>query len=264
MNLKVNHKKVMILSVLSLFLPLFFSPVSQAKPMEKWLKSRKITHATGILNGEIYSNSVEALKNTIQAQKTVVEIDFMYTSDGVLVCNHGWKTWKRKAPTYATYMKSQTEGNGTPMDAKKAIELLGHTDIHLIIDTQEKNTAKVYQNIKDLCEECGVSSYMNNIIPQIYRESDYKKIQRVYPFKECILECYKKNPKNITDIKNYGKICKRNNIQYIALYSNLLTKKRVDLLHKYGLIVIAHTVDSKKEYKQLRKIGVDAVMSNTF
>lgn len=52
-----------------------------------------IHHAGGGIEGNTYTNSVEALENTLRKypDKCVVEIDFLRTSDGELVCCHGWE-----------------------------------------------------------------------------------------------------------------------------------------------------------------------------
>ena len=49
-----------------------------------------IYHAGGGIDGLTYSNSREALEHTLNQGNRFVEVDFLFTSDGQLVCAHDW------------------------------------------------------------------------------------------------------------------------------------------------------------------------------
>lgn len=59
---------------------------------ETWFEDYKvISHALGGIDGKDYTNSFEALQYSYEQGQRVVEADFLFTSDDVLVLRHYWK-----------------------------------------------------------------------------------------------------------------------------------------------------------------------------
>ncbi len=70
--------------------------VSAAGTLAESVKDGKIVHGCGNFHGVRHANCKESLKRTIREGRTAVEIDFMFTSDNVLICEHGYKTYGRE------------------------------------------------------------------------------------------------------------------------------------------------------------------------
>lgn len=62
-----------------------------------------IAHAAGNLDGTPYTNSIEALRSTAAAGRTLIEIDIALTSDAHLVLSHDWDRFGGQAPSLAAF-----------------------------------------------------------------------------------------------------------------------------------------------------------------
>ncbi len=128
-------------------------------------------HAGGGYKGYDHQNCIECLKQTVKDKRDVVELDFMFTTDGILVCNHGWSDRSRVASSYDEFRNWQLESGGTPMSAADAIDILKKKKIRLIVDTQEKDVARVYRELLNICRSKNAMGCFRRIIPQIFCES---------------------------------------------------------------------------------------------
>lgn len=244
-----------------------FNSVKAASPLSDSIKNKKIVHACGAFNGIRHANCEESLVSAIEEGRKTIEIDFMFTSDNVLVCEHGFLSYGKRKLSYKEFLREKPVQEGTAMTARRAISLLKGTNIKLIVDTQAPELVKVYKELKKICKKEHAESYFENIIPQIYYEEQYKKLEGFYKFPEYIFEAYRitGGPRNggHADFKYFLKICKKHKkIKYIAFYRRFVNKKCIDMFKKYGIGVIAHPVNSKAELKRLKKLGIAAVMTD--
>lgn len=74
-----------------------------------------IAHAGGAVDGNPYTNSVEAVERNYAAGVRLFEIDFLQTSDGHWVATHDWPRWKRMTayegstpPTLEVFRNTET------------------------------------------------------------------------------------------------------------------------------------------------------------
>lgn len=252
---------IAILAILSLC---FSSTNTQAA---WYTKKTVVTHAGGQIGGCNRTNSKEALKKALQNKKTTIELDFMFTSDGQLVCSHGWENEKGKnikAPTYAKFKKTKVKKRFTPLSAAEAISYLkNYPDVYLVVDTQEKKIKKVYEKFAKLCDQQNCKNLLKRVIPQIYKDSDYKAVRSVYKFKNVIYSLYKKKPKTIEDYKKIAKFCKAKKIKMVAIEHKKVSSSIVNVFHKYDVKCGAHTVNQQQRLDQLKNMGVDLIYSDT-
>ena len=239
-------------------------PVQAATSLPAYAASGKIMHAGGGMEGTYaYTNSKEALTQSLARKVSSVELDFMYTSDGVLVCNHGWKDFGKKAPTWKQYKKQGTIGGYTPMKAKTALKLLAKAKkTWLVVDTMEADPLKVYQELITLCQENGWASYLKKVVPQIYKKSQYAKIKRMYAFPQWIFTLYKLKMKTLDDYKAIGSFCKKNGIQTVTLAEARINEFTTTTLHKYGVFVATHTINSLDDHNTMKSYGVDFIYTD--
>ncbi len=65
------------------------------------------------------------------------------------------------------------------------------------------------------------------------------------------------------DFNRFVKICKKHKkIKYVAFYTGYVSKKVVKMFKKYNIGIIAHPVNKKSTFKNFRKMGVAAVMTD--
>lgn len=85
-------------------------------------KYRFIAHAGGEIEGDRYTNSLEALDLNYKKGFQLFEIDFIKTSDGKFVAAHDWKKWKEQTGykgevpiTQEEFLKHKIKGKYTPL-----------------------------------------------------------------------------------------------------------------------------------------------------
>ena len=108
--------------LLLLFLPLLFSCVTQEKVSNPAL----IAHAGGAIDGNVYTNSREALEQAVSNGYTFIEFDLIFTSDSVLVAAHSWsdfnkmtgyEEWGDSVPTFDDFAERRILGRYRPLSA---------------------------------------------------------------------------------------------------------------------------------------------------
>ena len=253
-------KSIMRNTVCRLFLLflIFTFTVSAKGAVPDYLSSGMIAHACGGIGRSRYTNSQEALDQTLKKGASAVEIDFAFTSDGSLVCIHDWDRFGGTAPTLAKFLKKKTRGGYTPMTAKKALgKLIRNKDAFLIVDTKEKDTARVYREIVRICRGLGYSSYLRKVVPQIYKTSEYARLKRIFPFRNWIFSLYKMPMKSLWDYVKIARFCQKNGIGAVAVSTKRITKQIIRRLHYRGLTVAVHTVNRPAQAASLKKKGVD-------
>ena len=202
-----------------------------------------IYHGGGGIDGCDYTNSKEALEQTLAAGHRYVEIDFLYTSDAHLVCAHYWSSLynDEKIPNLEEFQSLKIFGKYTSMTAEQLIAYMKeYEDLHIIIDTKEEDYQKV---ILDLVE---LSSYDRNItdrfIIQLYEEGTKEQFQKIYPFKDenFLFTTYKYSTEYTNKIMN---LCYEENIAVITIPYDAWDKETIEVFRKKGFIIYEHTVN---------------------
>ncbi len=144
-------------------------------------ESKFIIHACGkLLDGDTsydYTNSVDALVNCYNNGNTFVEVDFLWTADGELVCAHNGKsTWAygydfKEAPTRDEFLNQKYMGKFTSMDVEFLASFMRQNpDLTVVTDIKDNildgcaYIARKYPDLKD------------RFIIQIYHNSEYTPI----------------------------------------------------------------------------------------
>ena len=115
--------------------------------------SRYLAHAGGEIDGQRYTNSLEALNSNYAIGFRIFEIDIITTSDGHQVCAHDWDAWKHftgfegEAPvTLQEFLKHKIKKNYTPLSLEMLHEWFKkHPDAKLLTD--KTNNPKAVNNV---------------------------------------------------------------------------------------------------------------------
>lgn len=83
-----------------------------------------IAHAGGSVYRYMYSNSLEAVRNTLAHGFDFIELDLSVTSDGELVAWHDWQFEWTEAPTHDEFMARKIYGLFTPIDFPRMDSIL--------------------------------------------------------------------------------------------------------------------------------------------
>lgn len=251
--------------------------VSAAQPVlaADWQSgNRLIAHAFGEVDNKIETNSKEAFINAWENGFRVVEGDFTYTSDGVLVLRHDFE----KDGSYArldipttgdvvmdsqTYMNSPIIFEQTPLRAVDLLYLMAeYPDMYLVTDTKDTDKATVQRQFRDIvniAKNIGHPEVLNRIIPQLYNKGMIDWIREIHPFENWIFTLYLYNNPDYNDIANF---CKTKGIQTVTLHVDRATKENVSKLKAKGLKVYAHTTNRYLTMKNLLNAGVDGIYTD--
>lgn len=104
--------------------------------------SRYLAHAGGEIEGQRYTNSLEALDLNYALGFRVFEIDIITTSDEHLVCAHDWDSWQRFTgyegdlpPTLDAFLAHKIKNKFTPLSLAQLNTWFGnHPDATVFTD----------------------------------------------------------------------------------------------------------------------------------
>lgn len=210
----------------------------------EWCENtRLIYHACGGIDGLDYTNSKEALENLLEQGQYFVEVDFMYTSDGTLVCMHNWKDQcnLEDALSLQEFRSKKIYGKYTTMTAADLVQYMeDYPDLHIIIDTKEEDQVAVVKTLVNLSESR--KNVTERFIIQLYEPGVKNKIQQIYPFDDCnfLFTTYKFGycfPNKIM------KICYDENITVVTAPYGVWDEEIRQLFISKGFVLYEHTVN---------------------
>lgn len=106
-----------------------------------------IAHGGGGLDGQPYTNSVEAMDASYARGFRWFELDFKRTADGAVGCRHDWKDFGGAAPTLGE-LRAAFAGRFMPMDADGlAAWMAAHHDATLVTDVKEDDQVPVLSDL---------------------------------------------------------------------------------------------------------------------
>ncbi|MDH5952499.1 hypothetical protein L8R83_21850 [Vibrio crassostreae] len=114
-----------------------------------------IAHAGGGINGLKYTNSLEAMEQSIEHGFKMIELDLLISSDGRIVAVHDWKSFHEMTSSNNTGSISYKEFESKiiydkykTLNISTAIDILGENDVVLVTD-KIKNLALLSKYIID-------------------------------------------------------------------------------------------------------------------
>ena len=253
-------------AVFSLMILLCMSGLSRSArgSRSNWSYVTIIRHACGGIDGIAYTNSMEALESSILSGCGAVEIDFRFTSDGTLVCNHDWDDIGLKSqPTLEEFKKYRIDDKYTSMTAEEALTGMASTKCFLIIDTKESDTLSVYKEIdRILSQITDGENLKKRLVPQIYAQEEYDLLKTVYDYKNWIFTTYKLNAKKNSEFKEIAAFCKEKGIKTVTIPKERVTETRIGYFTKKKIRVATHTVNTAEEWDQLTDMGVSLIYTD--
>lgn len=235
-----------------------YSWVGQTPPL--------VAHALGGINGDAYTNSLEAFEHNYALGHRVFEVDFDITEDHhLLIASHGKSQWHShtqaqgepdKPYTYDQFMSTPLLSKYTPLDCRGVIELMSrYPDVYLITDTKHTDLTTVLLQFSQLVTYAREidPSVLDRIIPQIYHEDMLNWVMSVYPFKSVVYTLYKAG----NDPEAVYSFCEFSGVRFVTLRSGWIPPECIKLWDKLGITVAAHTVNDGAEAQHLRDQGVD-------
>jgi len=153
-----------------------------------------LAHAGGGIHGQIYTNSLEAIKASMQNGFRLIELDFELTSDGAVVLIHDWQeTFVRllnnhSGPiTLAEFTEKRHVSPLTLLTGDEFLSLLPTLEGFCVVSDAKFSNPKFLSWLKENSKEV-----TRRFIPQVYSEDEIALAQQ-YGFKKTIFTAYRSN-----------------------------------------------------------------------
>lgn len=210
---------------------------------EEWFADAPmIYHAGGEIQGNVYTNSLEAIEETLAEGNYFIEIDLNYTSDGHLVCAHSWQDVYPNdyQPTLEEFLSSKVQGKFTPITAADLIQIMRDTpEMYLVTDIKNKDICPPIAELVALAEED--PTILDRFIIQLYTGREKNSVKEIYPFKD---------EQFLFTLYEWGvwqheaaQICNEENISVITAMADQIPDADVAMLRDLGFTVYEHTVN---------------------
>lgn len=155
-------------------LVLFFITTYQAFGQQK---PQPIAHALGSIDGHVYTNSREAMVNSIEKGYKFIEVDIDSTSDGILIASHDWELFneitnhselKDTMLSFEKFSKRKIYDKYTPITIQEVVEtLMNHPDISVMTD--KISDPSIIEN--------KFSSIKDRVYVECFSEEDYFELK---------------------------------------------------------------------------------------
>ncbi|MCK5097226.1 MAG: sulfatase-like hydrolase/transferase [Desulfobacteraceae bacterium] len=215
-----------------------------------------IMHAMGRIDGNDYTNSLEAFKFHYERGRKVFEVDFALTKDDKIVANHS----HRINISQQDFLNKKITNKYTPLSLERVIDLMiEYPDMILITDTKE-NFSEIIFKIIELVKKKN-EKLLNQIIPQVYSETTYEKAMAMYPFKAVIYTLYQGKVKDDQVIKF---IKKTDNIIAVTMSKTRFSEKIAKRINRAETRVFVHTVNDASEVSAFIQKGADGIYTDEY
>lgn len=138
-------KKITVFCLCLLFAVFLFFEIKTIELNQRFPKQNYIAHAGGMIDGHTYTNSKEAVLQSIRNGIKYIELDLQLTSDGKLVAVHDWKDFRKMTHNsdscsdcpldYETFRKSLIYGKYHPLTCDDINSIfVKYPDVYLVTD----------------------------------------------------------------------------------------------------------------------------------
>ena len=270
------NKKEKIIVFIMIISVLYFSQYMNVKEPVPWIEHKLIAHALGDIDELIYTNSLEAITESIEEGYKLVEADILLTSDNQLVLRHDWQIERfiKFNQTYmdnesGIYIPSLTEfvsnkiyDKYTPMTFNDLLKFMKkHKDFYVITDTKYLNPEEYLPEFELMVKEINSvdPKLMDRFIIQFYNLDMYYNLKETTPFKEYIFTIYAVDITN-EEIINF---MNHNQLKYLTMYEGRITTEFINELTGYGIFTLTHTINDLNKVNEYMSMGLDGFYTDT-
>ena len=253
-----------------------------------WVQdTHAIAHAFGGIEEYTYTNSLEAFQYNYDAGHRVFEVDFMLTSDNVVVAAHDWETFyeftgrelsssgRAEPLTLAEFQESKVFGKFTPLTWKEIARLMQeYPDIYIVTDTKHTADPMITTTFTQFVKEAkelksgavsdgqAQDSILERIIPQIYNNEMYDIIFDIYPWKSVIYTLYNQTEEEFS-YDNVYQFIKSHNIKVVTTFPGRADSDFVNKIHALEGHLYLHTFNEVEKVEPLiEQYGIQGVYTD--
>lgn len=242
---------------------LFSEPGVSLASFDQPFEALRVAHSGGAVEKRGYTNSYQALEGSATLGFRYFELDFVFTSDGHLVCLHDWEdNFKRTfgfetdkpltlsefealASKHPKYTNCTLEGLATWMAA--------HPESVIVTDVRGSNLKALRQIGKTL------PNARQRVIPQIYKPANHDRVKKL-GFDQVIWTLYRYGGTDQEVIQQAEQFEGR---FAIAMPTNRARSPLPSALAQRGIPTYVHTVNNKEARDMyLQEYGVTEIYTN--
>ena len=233
---------------------------------EGWRGDALIAHACGGIDGQPYTNSVEAFEQSYAKGMRTIEVDFRLTSDDKLVCCHTWN--EQLCGDYeAGHIYSEEEflniriyDRYTPMSLETLLELMKkYEDVWIVTDTkfwEEQDVQKEFGILLETAESTDSMEVLNRFVIQLYTHEMYDVVEEIHSFPSYILTLYMIGGVDREHFTEHCRFLADRGIGSITMWYYWVSPEVMEIADRYGISVYVHTVNNMEDVEELRDMGV--------
>ncbi|WP_135549046.1 phosphatidylinositol-specific phospholipase C/glycerophosphodiester phosphodiesterase family protein [Paenibacillus cymbidii] len=237
-----------------------------------WTSNRMIAHAMGGIDGEAYTNSLDAFERSYKRGYRVFEVDLLLTDDDKLAARHDWSEDVQPglpddligdSISLAEFKEQPILDKYKPLSFRDIVRLmLRYPDIRIVTDTKETDVDLVRTQFEYMKRTAAMIdlSVLDRIIPELYTPEMYDAVMAIYPFPDKLYSLYL----NDSTSGEVVRFVREHQIRTVAMPVNraLLDPFLVRKLNDAGVMTYVHAVNNKLEMKLLLSLGVYGVYSD--
>jgi len=223
----------------------------------------RVAHAGGGIDGATYTNSREAVLASLDKGFAWIEIDFVWTSDGRLVCIHDWKRsferlFGRPTESPLSLAEFREEAAKLPLtllslDDLKAL-MLERPALTVVTDVKSNNIAALERMAKVLPEAA------RRVVPQIYRPNEYKAARKA-GYERIVWTLYRYRHQR--DIHRVLEEAQAMDLAAVCMPAARAREGHALALRERGIPTYAHTANRPEEAEELKtRWGVTEVYTD--
>lgn len=227
-----------------------------------------IAHGLGAIDGEVKSDSLEALMSNYAKGIRVFEADIISTKDGRLALYHepdaatgtGLTMSPRKL-SLRSFLSKKLYGKYTTFSLEAMLRFLqAHPDTWLITDMKEKRIRNLDSAIAKEISTIDFSLFAR-IIPQGYFVSDLRKLSQL-GFHRIIFTLYRQP--NISDSNVLTIVKSIPQIRAVTMSAKRFSPSLTEHLSNIGVASFVHPLNDPKEISAFAKEDIAGIYTDTF
>ncbi|MBO6112162.1 MAG: hypothetical protein J6P45_03845 [Lachnospiraceae bacterium] len=233
-------------------------------------EQRYVMHACGAVSAGgissreyVYTNSKEAMKTMYENGHRVAEIDFLFSSDGYLLCSHEWENLYlndvliRDYPvTKEDFLKLKRYNEFSTMWLGDVADFMRENeDLYVITDIFGGNE----EGCRQIAEFC--PDLMDRFIIQIYHESEYEGIAQL-GFKNIIFTLFGTNEDERSPDKLIKAAKDHRLVGYTFWYYWADDPLFLSTMKKTKIPLYVHTVTDRNLEKKYFDMGITAIYTD--
>jgi glycerophosphoryl diester phosphodiesterase len=224
-----------------------------------WYSSnRLIAHALGGIEGNIYTNSLEALEYNYEAGHRVFEIDLSVTSDNVVVAAHDWETFSvltgfEGIPSYEQFKLQLIDSKYHTLSLSDVVDFMErHSDMYMVCDKLQQNTEIIASAIVEDTKK--TPGLIDRFIIEVGTNENFVAIDSCYHFENYIYALA--SGRGNYDTEENVEFCLTHSIPVVSMWGDWATTEKCSSYNKNNIKVYAHSINSLDDVNKLLNNGV--------